>query len=147
LILLDTNVVSESMKPSPDKAVMAWLNSYPAENFYIAATVLAELLTGIEILPHGKRRSLLTEILRAVLHQNFASRILPFDEQAARAYAALFAYTRSNGVSISVGEGQIAAVAIVHGFTVATRDTDPFIAAGVQTINPWQHLEGSFVGE
>jgi predicted nucleic acid-binding protein len=139
MILLDTNVVSESMKPSADPAVTAWLNSYPVENFCLSATALTELLTGIEILPLGRRRSLLAEILRAAVHQMFGSRIFPFDQRAAQAYAALFAHTRSNGVSVSVGDGQIAAIAIVHGCTVATRDTAPFIAAGVPTINPWLH--------
>jgi predicted nucleic acid-binding protein len=137
LIVLDTNVISEAMKPNPDPIVIAWLDRHLVEDFFLAATSLAELLAGIEILHLGRRRILLAEILCQSLERFFGSRILPFDQAAAQTFAALFARTRAKGTAISIGDCQIAAIAEVHGFAVATRDAAPFLAAGLQVIDPW----------
>ena len=138
MIVLDTNVVSEPMKPSGNPAVTAWLDRQSAETLYLTATSLSELLVGIEILPDGKRKEGLDGALSELMVRLFASRILPFDQQAAMAYAPLVGRARTGGRLISVADGQIAAIATTHGFTVATRDTAPFVAAGVPTINPWE---------
>lgn len=138
MIILDTNVVSEPTKPLAAHAVVHWLDRQKPQTLYLTSPVLAELLVGIETLPLGKRRQGLSEALEALIRRLFGNRILPYDEAAARRYAALMQRARSGGYIISLGDGQIAAIAAVHGFTVATRDTAPFIAAGVPVLNPWE---------
>lgn len=138
MIVLDTNVVSEPMRPNGNLAVRTWLDRQVAETLYLTATSLSELLVGIEILPDGKRKEGLDTALSDLLDMLFGSRILPFDRTAAIQYAPLVSRARASGCPISVADGQIAAIAAVHGFTVATRDTAPFIAAGVPVTNPWE---------
>jgi predicted nucleic acid-binding protein len=138
MIVLDTNIVSEPMKLHSNPAVTAWLDRQVADTLYLTATSLSELLVGIEILPAGKRRKGLNAALEDLLTRLFGPRILPFDQQAAKTYATLVTQTRTAGHAISVGDGQIAAIAATHGYAVATRDTIPFTAAGVPVINPWQ---------
>lgn len=137
MIVLDTNVVSEPIKRRANPAVQAWLDEQAAETLYLTATSLAELLLGIEIMPDGRRKDGLGAALAELVAGLFESRILPFDQRAATAYAPLVGRARADGRILSVADGQIAAIAAVHGFTVATRDTAPFVAAGVPVINPW----------
>lgn len=138
MIVLDTNVVSEPMKPNGNPAVRDWLDRQVAETLYLTATSLAELLVGVEMLPDGKRKDGLADALGELLNVLFGPRILPFDSEAAKAYAPLVGRARAGGRVISVADGQIAAIAAAHGFSVATRDTAPFVAAGVPVINPWE---------
>lgn len=138
MIILDTNVISEPLKPNADPAVRAWLDRQAAETLFLTATSLSELLVGVAILPDSRRKAGLGDALRELLTTLFGSRILAFDERAAIAYALLISRARSSGRRISVADGQIAAIASVHGFTVATRDTAPFVAAGVAVVNPWE---------
>ncbi len=138
MIILDTNVISEPMKPNSNPAVQAWLDRQTAETLYLTATSLSELLVGIQILPDGKSKQGLGAALSELIIRLFGSRILPFDQQAAIAYAALVGQAKLNGCIISVADGQIAAIANVCGFTIATRDTVPFVAAGIPVINPWE---------
>ncbi len=138
MIVLNTNVVSEPMKPYGNPTVQAWLDQQVAETLYLTATSLAELLIGIEILPDGKRKEGLAAALAELLARLFGSRILPFDQQAAVAYAPVVSRARAGGKIISVADAQIAAIAAVRGFTVATRDTEPFVAAGLPVIDPRQ---------
>jgi predicted nucleic acid-binding protein len=137
LIILDTNVISEPMRPQGDPAVQAWLDRQEAETLFVTAISLAELLVGIEPVPRGKRRANLAASLSKLLETLFGPRILPFDQRAAIAYASVIARTRTVGYTISVADAQIAAIASVTGFTVATRDIDPFAAAGTPVVNPW----------
>lgn len=137
MIVLDTNVVSEPMKANGAPAVLAWLDRQAAETLYLTSTSLAELLVGIEIMPEGKRKEGLGAALVELVEVLFAGRILPFDAAAATHYAPIIGRARSAGRAISVGDGQIAAIAAAHGFKVATRDTAPFIAAGITVIDPW----------
>ncbi|WP_316976499.1 type II toxin-antitoxin system VapC family toxin [Shumkonia mesophila] len=138
MIVLDTNVVSEPMRPNGAPGVLAWLDRQAAETLFLTATSLAELLVGIAALPDGRRKDGLDGALHDLLVKLFGPRILPFDQQAAKAYAPLVGRARANGRIISVADGQIAAIAAVRGFTVATRDVQPFIAAGVPVVNPWE---------
>jgi hypothetical protein len=138
VIILDTNVVSEPMKPNGNPAVRDWLDRQAAETLYLTATSLSELLVGIEILPHGKRKEGLAAALSELLVRLFGPRILPFDRQAAIAYASLMGRARDSGCLVSVADAQIGAIAEVHGFAVATRDTAPFLAIGGIVINPWE---------
>ncbi|MHB8544241.1 MAG: PIN domain-containing protein [Leptospirales bacterium] len=138
MIILDTNVVSEPMKSNGNIALQTWLDQQVAETLYLTTTSLSELLVGIEILPSGKRKEGLGAALSELLVRLFGSRILAFDQESAKVYASLIARARDDGHIISVADGQIAAIAAVHGFVVATRDTAPFIAVGVSVINPWE---------
>jgi toxin FitB len=138
VIILDTNVVSEPMKPEGDRGVQAWLDEQNAETLYITSISISELLLGIELLPDGKRKEGLAVGLSDLLVTLFGDRVLPFDLQAANMHAARVSKARAAGRAISMADGQIAAIAAVHGFTVATRDTAPFVAAGVTVVNPWE---------
>jgi toxin FitB len=138
MIVLDTNVVSEPMRPEADPAVTSWLDQQVAETLYLTATSLSELLVGIELLPKGRRKEGLDAALAGLVERLFASRILPFNQQAAIEYARLVGRARVAGRTISVADGQIAAIASLRGFAVATRDSEPFLAVGVPVINPWQ---------
>jgi predicted nucleic acid-binding protein len=137
VIILDTNVVSEPMKPHGSPAVREWLDRQVAETLYLTATNLSELLVGIQLLPRGKRRDNLATTLGGLLEQLFGPRILLFDQRAALAYASVVSRGRAKGHSISVADAQIAAIAEVHGFAIATRDVAPFRAVGARVLNPW----------
>ena len=137
MIIVDTNVISEALKPGRNPVVVNWLDAQIIETLYFTATCLSELSLGIETLPMGKRKEALRVDVNELVANFFSSRILPFDKEAALAYGALVAAARAAGRAVSVTDGQIGAIASVHGFTVATRDTAPFTALGVSTINPW----------
>lgn len=136
MILLDTNVVSEAMKPEPDDAVRAWLDDQAAETLYLSSVTVAELMFGIGALPGGKRKDRLAEALEGVM-ELFADRILPFDTGAARRYADLAVKARTAGKGFPTPDGYIAAIAAARDFVVATRDTSAFDAAGLEVIDPW----------
>lgn len=136
MIVLDTNVVSEAMKPEPDATVRAWLNEQAAETLYLSSVTLAELRFGIAVLPTGKRKSALTHSVDG-LFGLFEGRVLPFDVNAAQHYADLAATARKSGRGFPTPDGYIAAIAASRGFIVASRDTSPYEAGGLQVINPW----------
>lgn len=136
MILLDTNVVSEAMKPAPDDAVRVWLDEQAAETLFLSSVTVAELKFGIGVLPVGRRKDALGRMLDGVMAL-FADRILPFDLDAARHYAQCAVKARAIGKGFPTPDGYIAAIAIAKGFTVATRDTSAFDAVGVAVINPW----------
>jgi len=136
MIVLDTNVVLEAMKPEPNLALRAWLNEQAAETLYLSNVTLAELLFGIESLPVGRRKEMLTQALDG-LEKLFRDRMLPFDANAARHYAELAVIARTSGKGFPTPDGYIAAIAASRNFIKATRDTSPFEAAGVSIINPW----------
>ena len=137
MIVLDTNVVSEAMKPEPHPAVRAWLNAQAAPTLYLSSVTLAELLFGIAALPAGKRKDMLAQALDGLLGL-FRNRVLPFDTDAARRYADLAVMARTGGRGFPTPDGYIAAIAASRSFIVASRDTAPFQAAGVPVINPWE---------
>ena len=139
MIVLDTNVVSEAMKPEPHPAVRAWLNEQAAETLYLSTVTLAELLFGIAALPVGKRKDMLSEALEGLMGL-FRERLLPFDTDAAQRYAELAVMAKSRGRGFPTPDGYVAAIAASRGFIVASRDTAPFEAADVSVINPWSVL-------
>ena len=138
MILLDTNVVSEPLRQAPDTRVIEWIDAQPLETLFLSAITVAELRAGAALLPAGKRRSGLQESLEKRVLPLFAGRVLPFDLEAARAYAELAARARAQGRGFPTPDGYIAAIAASRGFIVASRDTAPFEAAGVEVINPWE---------
>jgi predicted nucleic acid-binding protein len=137
MIVLDTNVISEAMKPEPNSAVRTWLNDQSAETLYLSSVTLAELLFGIGVLPAGKRKDMLAKALDGLMGL-FRDRFLPFDIDAARHYAQLAVSARTGGRGFPTPDGYIAAIAASRSFIVASRDTAPYEAAGVAVVNPWK---------
>jgi len=139
MIVLDTNVVSEAMKPAPDEQVRDWLNRQASQTLYLSSVTLAELLYGIAVLPEGKRKNRLKQALDGLLAL-FGGRVLPFDTESARCHAALAVRARQSGQGFPLPDSYIAAVASAHRFAVASRDVSAFAAAGLNVINPWLAL-------
>ena len=137
MIVLDTNVVSEAMKPDPNPAVQQWLNAQAAETLYLSSITLAELMFGISALPSGRRKAALSQTLEGLLNL-FDDRVLAFDTDAARQYAELAVAARAAGKGFPTPDGYIGAIAKARGFSVATRDVAPFQAAGIKIIDPWE---------
>ena len=137
MILVDTNVVSEPLRAAPEPRVAAWLDAQALETLYLSAITVAELRFGVWSLPTGRRRDRLHEDLEERVLPMFAGRVLSFDLAASRAYAELMAKARSEGRTIPVSDGYIAATAAANAMMVATRDTVPFEAAGLKTVDPW----------
>ena len=137
MILLDTDVVSEPLRPAPDARVIEWIDAQPLETLFLSAITVAELRAGVALLPAGKRRTGLQQNLEKRVLPLFAGRVLPFDLACTQAYAVLLARARKAGLAIATADGYIAAIAAANRFTVATRDTGPFEAAGVAVIDPW----------
>ena len=140
MIVLDTNVVSEAMKVQASPAVRAWLDDQAAETLYLTSVTLAELLYGIAALPSGRRKDALAETLSGLL-ELFGDRVLAFDAEAAGHHAELALAARAAGRGFPTPDGYIAAMAKARGFTVATRDVAPFLAAGLKVLNPWSALQ------
>ena len=138
MILLDTNVVSEPLRPAPDPRVIEWIDAQPLETLFLSAITVAELRAGVALLPAGKRRSGLLQNLEKRVLPLFAGRVLPFDLACTQAYAELMARARAAGLAVAATDGYIAAIAAANGFAVATRDTGAFEAAGAAVINPWR---------
>ncbi|AUT47647.1 type II toxin-antitoxin system VapC family toxin [Achromobacter sp. AONIH1] len=139
MILLDTNVISEPLRPSPEIRVIDWIDAQPLETLYLSAITVAELRAGIALMPAGKRRTALHEHIEKRVLPMFAGRVLPFDMACTNAYAELITKVREAGSGIQTADACIAAVALANGFAVATRDTSPFLAAGLDVIDPWKH--------
>ena len=137
MIILDTNVVSELMRPAPDPAVEAWVGGREAATLFFTALSEAELHYGVAIMPAGRRRDAIDAAIGSMLHDDFAGRILPFDSEAARAYAEIAAARRAAGRPISQVDGQIAAIARSRDMAVATRNTRDFADTGIDVIDPW----------
>ena len=137
MIVLDTNVVSELMRPDPDVSVVNWVAGQAAPNLYLSTISEAELRYGVEILPAGERRNRLLDEVDGMLQEDFAGRILPFDSAAAQAYALIAAARRAAGHPINHADCQIAAIARCRRASVATRNVDDFEGSGIAVINPW----------
>jgi predicted nucleic acid-binding protein len=141
MILLDTNVVSEPLRRVPEARVIEWIDAQPLETLCLSAITVAELRAGVAMLPAGKRQAGLRENLEKRVLPLFVGRVLPFDVACTQAYAKLMAKARAAGLAIATADGYIAAIAAANGFTIATRDTSPFEASGVDVINPWEVQE------
>lgn len=137
MIVLDTNVLSEPLKPMPAPAVLAWLDRQVRRDLFLTTISVAELLVGVALLPEGKRRSDLHEAYTVDVFKEFEDRILAFDRAAAEALPELTLRARRTGRPVGFADSLIGAIALAHGFTVATRDTSPFESMGVGVISPW----------
>jgi predicted nucleic acid-binding protein len=137
MFLIDTNVISELMRSTPAPSVLNWFSTQDPSTLYLSAVTEAELRTGIAILPEGQRREALKAALDATISEDFEGRILPFDTDAAKAYAEIAAGRRSAGRPIADADCQIAAIAREAAMPVITRNTRDFEGCGIGLINPW----------
>jgi hypothetical protein len=138
VIVLDTNVVSEAIRPKPQLAVRDWLDAQPAEILFICAPVLAEIRFGIERLEDGANRQRLLAAANRLQGEIFLNRILPFDTAAAAIYGRFAAQRQARGKPIGVMDCMIASIALAHGAAVATRDSHGFADLGLNMINPFE---------
>ena len=138
MIVLDTNVLSELMKWQPNKSVIRWAGKHQATSLFITTLTQAEILYDLEILPVGKRRTELKKAAKAMLDEDFAERILPFDTNAARLFAVIAAKRKAIGRPISQIDAQIAAITRSYNATLATRNVDDFAECEIKIINPWE---------
>jgi predicted nucleic acid-binding protein len=137
LIVLDTNVVSEMMRPIPDATVKQWLNAQVTEELWLNSIIVAELFFGVARMPEGVRKQRFTQASKEIVEQNFAGRILSFDLEAAAAYAEISARCMAKGHPIDMADAQIAAICWVQDAQLATRNTKHFEGLGLSLINPW----------
>jgi predicted nucleic acid-binding protein len=138
MIVLDTNVLSELMRPDPEQAVIAWMDRQDPATLFLTAITVAEILYGIARLAEGKRKAGLRELGAAVLNEDFAGRIIPFDETAAECYADVVCERQRSGHPISMADAQIAAICrTLNGATLATRNSMDFEGIGLDLTNPW----------
>ena len=137
MFILDTNIVSEVMRNIPSTEVMAWLDERPIHDLYVTAVTRAEILTGVALLPEGRRRSGLTKAAEHAFNSLFNGRLLSFDSAAAHAYAEIASARRSAGRPISQFDGQIAAIARSRNMAIATRNVADYKGCSITVINPW----------
>jgi predicted nucleic acid-binding protein len=137
MIILDTNVISEPLKPTPNQAVIDWLSAQLPTYLCTTTISISELKYGLARLPEGSRKLALSKGLNFALAKMVDDRIEPFDLAAAEITGQLFADAERSGFQIGNADGMIAAIAISKGYSIATRDVLPFNAAGVRVINPW----------
>lgn len=137
MIVLDTNVLSEALRPQPDANVLAWLQSITGD-VAITSITLAELLAGVRRLPDGRRKTVLSNQLETALRPyRGTSAVLAFDDTAADHYAAVLIAREQAGLPISTADAQIAAICRAHAATCATRNTKDFELTGIQLVDPW----------
>lgn len=138
MFLLDTNVVSELLRPSPETVVANWVAERLATDLYFSAIGEAELLYGVAILPTGRRKTELAAAIDAILREDFAGRILPFDSDAAREYADIASARRSAGRPVAPADCQVVAIARSRDMRVVTRNVRDFENLGIEIIDPWK---------
>jgi hypothetical protein len=137
MIVLDTNVLSEALKPSPSDVVLRWLAAQEPLAAFTTTITEAEVLYGIETLPAGRRRTRLAAAIERLFDEEFEGRILPFDRESARVFPKIVAGREALGRPISQFDAMIASIARSRGAAVATRNTKDFEHCGVRIINPW----------
>lgn len=137
MIVLDTNVLSELMRPEASPRVLDWLRARPAGEFHTTAITQAEILYGIRILPRGRRRGALEQAAQAMFAQEFAERILEFGPDAAGAYASISSDRRRSGRPIAQADALIAAIVRSRRAVLATRDGGDFGGCGIEVVDPW----------
>lgn len=137
MIILDTNVVSELLRPAPEPKVETWLAAQDGSRVYLTTISEAELRYGVATMAEGRRRDELSAALNAILREDLEKRILPFDSAAAEAYATIAADRRAAGRPISQFDCQIAAIGRAQGAAVATRNAMDFEGCGIKVIDPW----------
>jgi toxin FitB len=138
VIVLDTNVLSELIRPVPDRVVLAWLDAVPTAEVATTAITAAELLYGVARLPEGQRRTALTAAVHSMLAEDLAGRVEPFDGRAADRYATVVTRRERLGLPIGMADAQIAAICLARNCVLATRNTKDFVGTDLELINPWE---------
>lgn len=136
-LLLDTNVLSEVTRPSPDARVLEWLDGLDEDRSFISVVSIAEIRRGVALMDEGRRREALAEWLAQDLPQRFEQRVLPVDEAVALAWGDLMGLAKRRGRGLSSMDGMIAATAIAQQLTLATRNTKDFEGFGIELFDPW----------
>ena len=137
-MILDTNVVSEIMRPVPDPRVIAWFREKAGQQLYLTAITEAELLYGVGLMPPGKRRIEYTETIKRILSMELRTPVLPFESADASFFAMVAVWRRQAGRPVAELDAQIAAIALRRGLPIATRNVRDFEGCGVTLINPWE---------
>jgi predicted nucleic acid-binding protein len=137
MIVLDTNVLSEVLRPVPESSVMIWLANQPRASFFTTAVTRGEILYGVRLLSDGKRRRELWDAVSKIFDEDFAGHVLSFDNEAADMYAEISASRRTAGKPISQFDAMIVAIARSRGASLATRNVKDFDDCGTDVINPW----------
>lgn len=139
MILLDTNVLSEIMRPEPAPLVLSWLDTQDGESLWVSAVTQAEIGLGIALLPEGRRRQALAQAAAQMFEEDFAGRCLAFDQEAARRYSPLVLERRLAGRPISSQDAMIAAIALAKGMVLATRNVKDFAGISeLEILDPWR---------
>jgi hypothetical protein len=147
VIVLDTNVLSELMRPAPSPAVQVWARAQAADAMFTTAICEAELLFGVAAMADGRRRMALARAVEAILSTVLQGRVLPFDRAAARLYGELAAGSRQSGRPVGIPDLQIAAIARArHADAIATRNTQHFAGCGLRVVDPWMTATASTEG-
>lgn len=137
MIILDTNVLSELMRSTPEPRVVAWLDGQPLESVWITSITVFESRMGLALLPAGRRRQALEAAFAKLLSEDLEQRILAFDETAAEQAAILAAKRQREGRSVDLRDTQIAGIALARHAALATRNTGHFADSNVPVVNPW----------
>ena len=138
MIVLDTNVLSEILRPTPEPKVLAWLDSQPRSSLFTTAVTRGEVFYGIRILPTGRHRQTLWDAMVHIFNEDFAGQVLSFDGDAADAYAEIAASRKDAGKPISQFDAVIVATARSRGAGLATRNGKDFVDCGVDIVDPWK---------
>ena len=137
MILLDTNIISEMMKPVPAATVTHWIDQQETTQLYLSTISIAEITYGINALPKGNRQIALADAFQKVLKNGFEHRILSFEEAAAHLYGQIMGLRKERGKPLSILDGQIAAIALANNLTLVTRNIKDFSDCGLELINPF----------
>lgn len=138
MIVLDTNVLSETLRPAPDALALAWLAQQPRSALFITTVTRAELLYGVRLLPDGQRKAALMEAVHGIFASDMAGQVLGFDNDASDAYAEIAASRKLAGKPISQFDAMIAAIAKSRGASLATRNVKDFVDCGITVVDPWK---------
>lgn len=135
--VLDTNIISELMRPAPNAEVVAWVDGWPAGELAVTAVTVAEVLYGVARLDDGQRKEMLRTLARTMFKEEFADRVLPFGGEEAEVYAELVTRRQGQGSPISMADAQIAAITVCQGARLATRNVGDFAGLPLEVVNPW----------
>jgi predicted nucleic acid-binding protein len=138
MIILDTNVLSEVMRPEPSPRVIKWIDRQSFGELFTTAITVGEIYCGIELLPRGRRRDKLFAAAETIFNREFLDRALAFNAEAARVFSRIYTRRRFRGRPISQSDAQIAAIVQLHGATLATRNIADFESCSIDLFDPWQ---------
>lgn len=138
MIVVDTNIISELMQQSPTPQVLDWFTLHQSDHLFITSITLAEIRYGLRIMPDGKRKQLLSLNFKRYIDEAFNENILNFTDSAASVYADIMGQRKELGLPMSMADGQIASVAKLYDFAVATRNTKDFVHCGIELLNPFE---------